>query len=123
MEKAIDRQRVLLAHLLPSASASASSAQPQLAVSLPSRSAAWLVSLFLTDWIRLWLINYSLLRSRLRHGPGVGVRGRGQRRLPEDLLLRGRCRRRRVSLPLPCTETPLLCILLISFFSTVYNNI
>ena len=36
MEKAIDRQRVLLAHLLPSASPSAfSSTQPQLEVSVP----------------------------------------------------------------------------------------
>jgi hypothetical protein len=48
-----------------------------------------------------WLID-SLLR--LCDGAGVGVRGRGQRRLPEVLLLRGRCRRRRVSLPPSCLQ-------------------
>ena len=84
MEKAIDRQRVLLAHLLPSSPSS----QPQLEVSsFPD----------LLLGFRLVRLTDLALPAGVRCS-GVGVRGRGQRRVPEDLLLRRRCRRRRVSL-------------------------
>ena len=90
MEKAIDRQRVLLAHLVPSSSSS----RPQLEVSsFPHLLLAFRL---------VWLTDLAGVRCS-----GVGVRGRGQRRVPEDLLLRRRCRRRRVSL-LPTVFFPLL---------------
>lgn len=94
MEKAIDRQRVLLAHLLPSSS----SDQSLLSVSqflFLSLAILFVISISLSlslDSIQFdcWLI-----------GSGVGVRRRGQRRLPEDFRLRGRRRRRRVSFYIP----------------------
>ena len=84
MEKAIDRQRVLLAHLLPS---SASSSQPQLAVS--TSSPAWFAFSF--SPVGLPLIDRSPCRVPVAAAPpcpDVAVRRRGQRRVPEDLLLR-----------------------------------
>ena len=74
MEKAIDRQRVLLAHLLPSSPSS----QPQLEVSsFPD----------LLLGFRLVRLTDLAVPAGVRCS-GVGVRGRGQRRVPEDLLLR-----------------------------------
>lgn len=95
MEKAIDRQRVLLAHLLPSSSSDQSllSVSQFLFLSLAILFVIS-ISLSLSHWTQFnsicWLI-----------GSGVGVRRRGQRRLPEDFRLRGRRRRRRVSFYIP----------------------